>query len=72
MMAQLHATDKSVVIEASAPIKQLKDLITYGIAFQNASTILRTADILKSIGIEEAIELSELDVCVKKGMNEDR
>ena len=36
LMAQLHATDKSVVIEAFGPFKQLKDPSRYRIAFQNA------------------------------------
>ena len=33
---------------------------------------MRTADILESIGIEEAVELAELDVCVKKGIHDGR
>ena len=41
-------------------------------AFQNAQAILRTAGILESIGIEEAVELAELDLCVNKGIHEGR
>ena len=72
IMGELHATDKSVVIEAFAPIKQLKKPTTYSIAFHNGQAILRTADTLKSIGIEEAIELGELDLCVDKRIHEAR
>ena len=71
-MGELHATDKSVVIEAFAPIRQLKKPTTYSIAFHNGQAILRTADTLMSIGIEEAIELSEMDLCVDKGIHEAR
>ena len=70
IIAQLHSTDKSVVIEAFAPIKQLSNPTTYALAFQNAKAILRTADILKSIEIEEAVELAELDLRVKKGIHD--
>ena len=72
IMGQLHAMDKLVVIEALTPIKQLKEPSTYALAFQNAQAILRTADILKSIGIEEAVKLAELDLCVKKGIHDGR
>ena len=72
IMGELHATDKSVVIEAFAPIRQLKKPTTYSIAFHNGQTILRTADTLMSIGIEEAIELSEMDLCVDKGIHDAR
>ena len=33
---------------------------------------MRTADILESIGIEDAVELAELDVCVKKRIPDGR
>ena len=71
-MGELHATDKSVVIETFAPIRQLKKPTTYSTAFHNGQAILRTADTLKSIGIEEAIELGEMDLCVDKGIHEAR
>ena len=72
IMGELHATDKSVVIEAFAPVKQLKKPTTYSIAFHNGQVILRTADTLISIGIEEAIELHELDLCVDKAIHDAR
>ena len=72
IMGDLHATDKSVVIEAFAPIKQLKKPTTYAIAFNNGQAILRTADTLKTIGIEEAVELGELDLCVDKAIHDAR
>ena len=72
IMGELHATDKSVVIEAFAPIKQLKKPTTFSIAFHNGQVILRTADTLTSIGIEEAIELNELDLCVDKAIHDVR
>merc|ERR1711942_552938 len=72
IMGELHATDKSVVIEAFAPVKQLKKPTTYSIAFHNGQVILRTADTLISIGIEEAIELNELDLCVDKAIHDAR
>ena len=52
IMGDLHATDKSVVIEAFAPIKQLKKPTAYSLAFHNGQAILRTADTLKSIETE--------------------
>merc|ERR1711942_231295 len=72
IMGELHATDKSVVIEAFAPVKQLKKPTTYSIALHNGQVILRTADTLISIGIEEAIELNELDLCVDKAIHDAR
>ena len=72
IMGELHSTDKSVIKEAFTSIRQLANPTTYGLAFQNAQAILRTADILESIGIEEAVELSELDVCVKNGIHDGR
>ena len=71
-MGELHSTDKSVIKEAFTSIRQLANPTTYGLAFQNAQAILRTADILESIGIEDAVELAELDVCVKKGIHDGR
>ena len=71
-MGELHSTDKSVIKEAFTFIRQLANPTTYALAFQNAHAILRTADILRSIGIEEAVQLAELDVCVKKGIHEGR
>ena len=71
-MGEPHSTDKSVIKEAFTSIKLLADPITYALAFQNAQAILRTADILRSIGIEEAVELAELHVCIKKGIHAGR
>ena len=71
IIGDLHATDKSVVTEAFAPIEQLKKPTIYILAFHNGQAILRTAD-TKSIGIEEAVELGELDLCVDKGIHDAR
>ena len=70
IIGELHSTDKSVIKEAFTSIRQMAYPTTYGLAFQNAQAILRKADILESIGIKEAVELAELDVCVKKGIHE--
>ena len=72
IVGELHSTDKSVIKEAFTSIRQLANPTTYGLEFQNAEAILRIADILESIGIEEAVELAELDVCVKNGIHDER
>ena len=72
IMGELHSTDKSVVMEAFEPVRQLKEPTTYSVAFHNGQVILRTAETLASIGIQEAIELKELDLCVDKAIHNGR